>query len=404
VLAGMIARELGGGVRAQVIAAGCTIVSAFALAVGHMLTTTTPDILSTTALGWLMIRAIVAESPASLLAAGIVVGVGFEAKPQVGFVLAVMVASLAMVGPRWPLRSRWGWGGALAAVVLAAPYLVWQQVHGWPQSTIARHIGGSAEGGRVGFIPFQLVLVSPVLVPVWIAGLVAPFKRVGWRELRFVPLTYLVAGFLYIVADGKAYYLASLYPVLLGLGATPTADWTLRTRWRSPVLIVAVVLSGLVSASVALPLLPERKLQGSLTMKLNPDIGEEVGWPGFVHTVADAWRSMPPAERRRAAIFTSNYGEAGAVDLLGRKLGLPRSYSGHNGFSEWGEPPAGDVRVLLLGFDGPREAAPQFVGCRVVATINDDVGLNNQEQGLPVMLCRIARPWRAIWHSLTHYD
>src|SRR5262249_11236963 len=151
---------------------------------------------------------------------------------------------------------------------------VWQQLHGWPQLTVARHVGGSAEGGRAGFIPFQLVMVSPVLVPVWIAGLLAPFRRAAWRPLRFVPITYGVLAVLYLAGNGKAYSLASLYPVLLGLGAIPTADWTTRTRLRLGLVAAAIAVSAAVSAVIALPLLPERSLQGSAVMAVNPDQGE----------------------------------------------------------------------------------------------------------------------------------
>ena len=267
-LAALIARELGGETRAQVIAAVCTAVSGFALAVAHLVSTTTPDLLSTTVLGWLAVRAIVRGSGPSLLAAGIVAGVGVEAKPQVGLVAAVMAATLLVVGPRAPLRSPWAVGGAIAAVVLAAPYVVWQAQHGWPQLTVAGNIAGSQEGGRAGFFPFQLVMVSPFLVPVWLAGLLAPFRRAGWRQLRFLPITYAVMAVLYFVGNGHAYYLASLYPLLLGLGALPTAEWTLGARHRTPLLAAAIAISGAVSGLIALPLLPERDLQGSIVIAL----------------------------------------------------------------------------------------------------------------------------------------
>ena len=208
--------------------------------------------------------------------------------------------------------------GVLAAVGIAAPYLIWQQRHGWPQVTVAHNIGGSAEGGRAGFIPFQLVMVSIFLVPVWIAGLLLPFRRGEMRLLRFLPLAYLGLAAAYLLGNGKAYYLASLYPALLGLGALPVADWTLRHRRRLVVLIVAVAASAAMNAFIALPLLPERSLQGSLTMKLNPDLGENVGWPRFINTVGNAWRSIPARERAHTAIFAATYHEAGAVDVLGQ--------------------------------------------------------------------------------------
>ncbi len=403
-LAGLIAREVGGGTRAQLIAAACTACSGFALAVAHLVSTTTFDLLSTTVLSWLAIRAIVRGGGPAILAAGVVVGIGVEAKPQVGLVAAVMVAAIAVVGPRSLLRSRWTAGGAIAAMLLAAPYFIWQQQHGWPQLTVAGNIAGSQEGGRAGFFPFQLVMVSPLLVPVWIAGLLAPFRRTGWRPLRFAPITFVVMALLYFIGNGHAYYLASLYPLLLGLGGVPAAEWTLRKPRRTRSLIAALVLSAGISAVIALPLLPERDLQGSVVMALNPAQGEMVGWTRFVQTVAVAWHQLPAAERRHTAIFTGNYGEAGAIDLFGSSFQLPHAYSGHNGFSEWGMPPAADTRVLLVGFDNPANAAPYFEQCRTLATVDDGVGLDNQEQGLPVMLCRSAGRWPSLWPHLTHYD
>ncbi|MGA9857637.1 MAG: glycosyltransferase family 39 protein [Solirubrobacteraceae bacterium] len=403
-LAALIAREVGGRARAQVIAAACTAVSGFALAVAHLVSTTTPDLLSTTLLGWLAVRAIVRGSGPSLLAAGVVVGIGIEAKPQVGLVAAVMGATLLIVGPKAPLRSRWAYGGAIAALLLAAPYVVWQQQHGWPQATVAGNIAGSQEGGRAGFFPFQLVMVSLFLVPVWVAGLLAPFRRTGWRSLRFVSITYLAMAVLYFAGNGHAYYLASLYPLLLGLGALPTAAWTLRARRRTPLLAAAIALSAAINAVIALPLLPQRDLQGSIVIALNSAQGETVGWPSFVHTVSAAWRQIPASERRHTAIFTSNYGEAGAIDLLGAALRLPAAYSGHNGFSEWRVPPVRDTRALVVGFNGPADAVPFFDQCRTLGIVNNGVGLNNDEQGLPVMFCAVHGPWARLWPHLTHYD
>lgn len=406
VLAAVTAREVGGRARAQVIAAVCAASSGFALAVGHFVTTTTFDLLSTTALCWLMIRAVSRRSEPALLAAGVVAGIGCEAKPQVALVAVVVVAALAVAGPRWPLRSPWLAAGIGAAVVLAAPYVIWQATHGWPQLTVAGNVAGSAEGGRVGFVPFQVIMVSPVLVPVWVAGLVAPWRRAALRAVRFLPLTYGILAVAYLVGNGKAYYLASFYPALLGLGSVPVADWTRRHRARVRVALLGtgVAVSIAVSAVIALPLLPTRSLQGSVVMALNPDQGETVGWPRFVSTVADAWYSIPETERAHTVIFTGNYGEAAAVDLLGRAHGLPRAYSGHNAFSEWGQPAATATAALILGYDNPGELAPDFTGCTHRATIDDGVGLDNGEQGLPVLLCRPTMSWSGLWPRLRHYE
>ena len=391
VLAALVAREVGGDRRAQLVAAACTAVSGFALAVGHFVTTTTFDLLSTTAFLWLLIRGALRGSCPSLLAAGIVVGIGCEAKPQVAFVAVIAVAALLAAGPRAPLRSWWAGAGAAAAIALVAPYAVWQQLHGWPQLSVARNIGGTAEGGRAGFLPFQLVMVSPFLVPVWVAGLIAPLRLPGWRALRFLPWTYAACGVLYLAGNGKAYYLASFYPALLGVGAASTAAW-LTSQWRRSLLIGAIAASGVLSSYLALPLLPVGSLQGSAPAKINPDLKEEVGWPRFAATITRAWASTPnPAH---TAIFTGNYGEAAAAQLFAHL----HAYSGQTGFSLWGPPPAADRRALVVG------STDLFDDCRTVATINDGVGLNNDEQGTPVSLCRPSAPWTILWPQLRHYD
>jgi 4-amino-4-deoxy-L-arabinose transferase-like glycosyltransferase len=169
-LTGLIAREFGGGRAAQLLAGGCMAVSAILLAVGHLLSTTTLDLLVWTALSWLLVRALRDGGPV-WLAAGAVAGVGLENKLQPAFLLAAVVAGVLLVGPRAGLRSRWPWLGGLVALALWAPNLVWQAAHGWPQLELASAIAAGSSGTSEPwylFVPFQLVLVSPALVPVWI--------------------------------------------------------------------------------------------------------------------------------------------------------------------------------------------------------------------------------------------
>lgn len=406
VVAALIARRVGGSSGAQVLAAACTACSGFALAVGHIVSTTTFDMLSTTLLLWCVIRAVTAGERSALLVAGVVAGIGSEAKPQVALVAAVVLVALAVVGPRWPLRTWWLWAGVALALLIAAPYLLWQATHGWPQLTVARHVAGSAEGGRSGFVPFQVVMVSLFLVPVWVAGLVAPLRRSGPVVLRFLPVTYAGLALLYLAGDGKAYYLASLYPAVLSVGSVPVVAWLCRGRsWlRGTALGLAFAFTLALNVPIALPVLPADQLQGSLVMAVNPDQGETVGWPALLSTVATALRRLSPSVRGSTAVFTFSYSEAGAVDLIGPSYGLPRAYSGHNGFSAWGRPPERDRHVLLLGYGRPADAAPYFGGCRVLAHVDNHVGLDNSQQGAPVMLCHPHGTWRGLWPRLRHFE
>ena len=225
----------------------------------------------------------------------------------------------------------------------------------------------------------------------------------GAARPAFVPLAYVVLGVLYVVGNGKAYYLASLYPALLGLGALPTAEWTLgrdrdevaRGRDRR--------LRARQRAVIALPLLPERSLQGSFPMAVNPDLGETVGWPRFVDTVDACLAAIPAPERAHTAIFTRNYGEAGSGRHTRASHGLPRAYSGHNGFSEWGEPPP----PTLSAIDRFRRPSGRGAAVRSPAARSRHQRRCRSEQpraGAAVMLCRPTAPWATLWPTLRHYD
>lgn len=201
---------------------------------------------------------------------------------------------------------------------------------------------------------------------------------------------------------------------MLGIAAIPVAAWTERYpirdgrvagrshSARTGVLVGAVAVSAVINALIALPLLPATALRASPIIAANPDQAETVGWPDFVRAVADSWRSIPPAERSHAVIFTHNYGEAGAIDLLGPGRGLPGAYSGHNGYSRWGQPPAGASPVLVVGY-GADAAAPYFIDCVTAAHVDNAAHLDNDERGLPILVCRPARPWSRMWPALTHY-
>lgn len=418
VLTGMIAAEMGGGRRARVIAAATWAVGGVSLVTGHFVDTTTFDVLAATGVCWCVARAIRKADPGWIAIAGIVLGVGLLNKLLVGFAAAFLLIGLIIAGPRSVLKSRPLIVAAAAAAVGAAPYVLWQAAHGWPQLDLARSIASEgAEGGRIGVIPFQLVLVSLVLTPVWVAGIVRLLRRStssghipAARPFRAFAIAYLAYLPFLIIAGGKAYYAADLLPPLVAAGAIATDSWMARgrARLRQALVIAALVLALVDDALLGLDVLPARLLNG-IVIAVNPDAGEQVGWPQFTAAVASGWRQIPPAEQTNAVIFTQNYGEAGAIDKFGPESGLPQAYSGHNAFALWGPPEqsgaeqAGPVEIVGYAADDPTMRF--FRDCRQVATVDNGLGLDNDEQGDTVLLCSgTTLPWQQLWPSLRHYD
>ncbi len=405
--AGLIAREAAGGRRAQLIAASSCAAALVVLATSHFLTTETLDLAFSSVLCWLLVRLLRTEDQRLWLLAGAVLGIGLLNKLLVGVLAAAIIGSLLVVGPRALLRSRWAAAGAALALLGALPYLGWQLAHGLPQAAVAHsQAQGGEEGGRGGFIPFQLALVGPLLVPLWLAGLLGLLRAAAWRRYRCFGVAYLALVVVLLASAGKAYYIAGLYPLLLGFGALRADAWLRRggilRRW---LLAAAIALTAAASAFIGLSLLPVHDLAGSIVEKLDSTEGEMVGWPRFVASVASVYHELPPASRARTVIFTKNYGEAGAIDLFGPARGLPAAYSGHNGFSEWGPPPNSKSAAILVGEELGGTAAADFRGCAIQTRINNGLDLENQEQGVPVWFCaQMRRPWSRIWSALRHYN
>jgi 4-amino-4-deoxy-L-arabinose transferase-like glycosyltransferase len=407
-LTALLARELGGSRRAQTIAAACAGSAAVVLVTGHLLSTATIDLLVWTAVTWLVVRAINTGDDRLWLAAGAALGIGLLNKPLPAFLALGLFAGVAIAGPRRLIRNAWVWGGAAIAVVLWLPWLYWQARHGWPQIDISRAIasgGSTSSQPRWAFLPFQLLLVGPLLAPVWIAGLVRLFRDRSVVRFRFLAWAWVVLAIVFVASGGKPYYLAGMLPVLIGAGSPKVDEWLERGRaaLRVRLLGAAVVVSAAVAAVVALPVLPVRHMDPVLA--LNPDAGETVGWPEMAKLVGVIKDETPNASH--VVVFTENYGQAAAIGRYGLNQGLPQAYSGHNGYWYWGPPPRrrDGMPVILIGFDDPAYVNRYFNDCRIATRLRSPEGIDNDENGTPIWTCRSTRrPWRELWPALRHFS
>ena len=399
---GLIAREFGGRRDAQLLAAASFAVSAIVMAVSHLLSTSTFDLLAWTVVTWLFVRA-VRDGGRTWILLGLVAGIGLQAKVLVAFLLFALVVGLLAAGPRDVFRSRWPWIAALVALAIWTPYLWWQAANGWPQLDLSRAIASGSSGTsepRWLFVPFQLVLVSPVLVPLWLAGWWRLARQSDLARWRAIAVAYPLLAVVFVATGGKPYYLAGLYPVLLAAGAEPVLSWARRGRHllRQGLLGVALVTSLGVSSVLFLPILPVDELADTPIVDINYDAGETVGWPEFAATIAEAYDALPAAERPTAIVLAGNYGEAGAMERFRPDVGPV--YSGHNSLWDRGPPPADATTVIAVGF-AERDLRSWFGSVDRVATIDNAAQVDNEERGRAVWICRDLRmDWARLWPML----
>ncbi|WP_425953635.1 glycosyltransferase family 39 protein [Xylanimonas sp. McL0601] len=401
VLVALLARELGGGAGAQALAAWGFGTAATPLIFGHTLLTASLDMVVWAAVLWLVARALLRDQRA-WLAAGVVAGLGLYNKLLVVALLAAIGVGLALAGPRRVLATRWPWLAVGAALVVGLPNLVYQAVNGWPQLAMGRALAEHNAGDvRVDMWWFQLVTLGPPLVVVWVAGMVALWRRPEWRPLRCLVVAYPVLLAFTFVGGAQVYYAWSLLGAFLAAGAVVVARWA-RTRGRQVAVAALVVLNAAGSAVIALPLIPVDVLGATPFGDINQTARDAVGWPAYVRQVEAAYAALPAADRAHAVVLTGNYGEAGAIDRFG--TGLPPVYSAQNALAAYGPPPA-NATVAVVVLDGGDAPTRWFARCETVTHLDDGVGVDNEEQGGLVAVCRGPRGgWAALWPRLTHLD
>lgn len=389
-----IARRFGGGRRAQVFAGIAAGGAGYALAVGHLLSTSTFDYLLWSIAIWLLVGLLDGDDPRRWALLGAVVGVGLQNKHLIAFLAVSVLAALLVSVRRRVLAGRWPWVGAAIAALIAAPNLIWQATNEFPQLEMAQALADRSDG-PIAFVLEQIGLLSIVLIIPAAVGWWRLLRSNDLAQWRPIGVVFVLLFVFFLVMGGKSYYMAPMYPVLLAAGALWLEDLTERAR---QVMTGATALGVFVGLFIALPLLP-----ASSGIDPTGELGETVGWPELIDQVVAVYESIPPEQRASTVIYTASYGEAGAIDVLGAGVGLPAASSGHNNYWLWGPPEAHGPIIGVGRFGGTlRSICPAL---EEVGVITNPDGVDNEEAGAPIVLCLSpSRQLADIWPDLKHFN
>ncbi|MCC6192760.1 MAG: glycosyltransferase family 39 protein [Anaerolineales bacterium] len=414
VLAGLMAREMGGARRAQVVTALATALAPISLIQGALFQYVSFDYLWWVLIAYLTIRLLKSEDPHWWLAIGAVAGLGLMTKYTVVFFLAGLAGGVLLTHTRRQLAGPWPWAGAAIALALCLPNLLWQLRHDFVSLDFLRtiHARDVAIGRTEGFLVEQFVVASnPLTVPLWVAGLVAFFRHPAGARFRLLGWAYTITFLLLLVAQGRSYYLAPAYPMLLAAGAV---IWEQRlARMAAPrarlahgLTWAALAAGAAFAVPIMLPLAPVNSALWRFASQVHDNFVEQIGWPELAETVAGIYHGLPAEERARTGILAGNYGEAGALNLYGPDYGLPRAISGRNSYwlRGYGDPPP--ETVIVVGYS--RAAAEAlFTTCALAGQITNRFGVENEETRFhpDVFVCRWPRrPWPDLWPDLKSFS
>jgi 4-amino-4-deoxy-L-arabinose transferase-like glycosyltransferase len=407
VVAGLIARELGGRRTAQLVAALATACMPFSLVSSGLFVYSSIDFLWWVLAAWLLLRLVNGGDPRGWLLLGAVFGLGLMTR----YTILVLAAGVAIGLLATPLRKQlltpWPWLGVGVAVLIFLPNLIWQWRHDFIYLDFVQHIHArDVRWGRTqGYWVEQLYAnASALTLPLWLGGLAALVLTEALRPYRILAIIFVAVLVLYALSGGRGYYAAPAYPMLLAAGAVALES---RLATMRPVAAnavraaaaVALILAGASSALTGLQIGAVNSAIWNLSRKLHDAFAEQIGWPEYMEQLATVYRALPETERAHTAILTNNYGEAGAIDLYGPALGLPRALSRTNTYWYRGRDAMPPQTVIVLGDDSEGMAKAPAT-CTLAGRFSNREGVVNEESKFnpEIFVCRDLRvPWSQIW-------
>jgi hypothetical protein len=412
----LLARELGGERYAQLLAGLAILLAPAYLAADSLLTMNAFEPLYWMACALVLARILRMGESRLWLWFGVFAGLGLENKHStLSFGFCVVVA-LLLTQYRREFAKRWIWIAGAIALALFLPNIIWQIRHHFP--TIedlgnVRRMGKNAVVGPMAFIKEQILEMGPILLLVWLTGLVWLLRKRAWRVLG---LTFVIFFVLMEVAHGKSYYVHPIYPILFAGGAIAIEEWlTNRPAWtRATVAAVLVIVSLPLVPITTWMLSPEHLLayQNAIGFKpakqevhheslLMQPVADQFGWPEMVREVAGIYDLLPSAERAETGIWAGNYGEAGAINLFGPQYGLPRAYSRHQNYWYWGPPPQVYKNLIVLEWDHDDVAD----NCTSYQPFDHYERWGMGEENTPIYLCRgVKFDIQQIWWNSHHWN
>ncbi len=331
---------------------------------------------------------------------GLSAGLGLLNKPSMTFFLVALGLALLLTRPgRSLLLRREALAGTALLLAIATPNLLWQIHNHWP--TLEFLHNGRTEGknlilGPLAFLNAQIQTLNPLTVFLWLPGLVWLLRRPAWRWIGLTFLFFFIGMF---ALHAKDYYVTPIYPVLFAAGGlaweqrrwTPfgklsaaTAETRANRLFAFPLYQATLILTGLLILPMVIPVLtPQAYLRYTRALHLAPSSGktekmpsgalpqfyaDRFGWQEYLDIVTHTYRALSPEDRARVLIFTNDYGEAGALDILSsyEHIDLPPALCGQNNYWLWGTHGRDPNLVIAIIRDKPEEVASKYESVTIV--------------------------------------
>ena len=422
VLAGILARDLGGGRFGQAIAGIGLLVAPGILVMHNLLTMNAWEPLFWTGAAIVALRIVQTGNPKLWIWFGVLAGVGLENKYSMAIWCAAIVLGFLLTAERRLLASRWLWIGGAIAVLIFLPNLLWNVQHHFPFVELQRNIHSSGRDvplGPLAFLGQEIFTMLPLTLPLWAAGLWTLCGVGPWpARNRFLAYAFFFTALVIMLMSPRIYYLFPAFPVAFAAGGVAWERWLARPRlaWLKPAYAGLLLTAGALISPIAIPVLPpeqyprytqalhieQPRLETHQLGPLPQLFADQFGWDEMAAEVARVYNALPPDVRARTAIFGQNYGEAGAIDFFGPKYGLPVALSGHQNYFLWG-PRAYTGESMIVMDDRPEKLSRIFAHVEKAGHVEHPYSMPYRH--FDVYYCTgLKMPMAELWPKVKNWD
>jgi hypothetical protein len=317
--------------------------------------------------------------------------------------------------------SPWIWVGGAIAFLIFLPNLLWNIHRHFPFLEVHANIRRSGRDvplRPLAFFAQEIFTLLPLTLPIWLVGLWFFFFSKPGKPFRALGWAWIFTAAVIVTLSPRIYYLFPAFPVLFAAGSVMWEVWLAQPRYHGLKLAYAalMVVTGALFSPLAIPVLPpETYIRYTKTLHLEPPrlerhklgplpqlYADQFGWEEMTAAVARVYNSLPPEVRAKTAIFGQNYGQAGAIDLFGRKYGLPAAISGHMNYYYWGPRDyTGESMIVMHGRQEDLERG--FTSVQKVASVDHPYSMPYEH--FYVFYCRgLRQPLKQLWPQVKNWD
>ena len=398
-----MARELGGSRYASIIAATGLTVSGFFMRTFFLFHPVHIEVFLWTLCLLMVIRYINTGRNSFLICFGIAAGFALLNKYLAGLLFLGLLLIIPFTRYRNIFSNKYFWFGMTAGGLIFLPNIIWQAVHGFP---VFSHISELYDTQLVHMnarVFFTEQLFMPFVGSVFtVAGLIYLLVSGEVSRFRFLGLLALFAIFALFVLKGKSYYTLGVMPMLIAAGGAAYDRWLRNRILRIAFPLVLAVLA-IPGVPAGLPVWDKeglvtyfsvldekygfdlgRRFEDGSIHSLPQDYADMIGWEEFATLTDSAYRMIE--DKRATLIYAENYGQAGAITIIGKKYGLPEAVSFHESFRYWfpREFPVEIKSLIYINHTLGKDVEELFAATRLIGRISDP---NAREYGSAVYLC-----------------